>query len=1171
METGEHHVSSLTIYTLGRFAVYRGDELIEDAAWKRRKAKTLFKLLLLAPNRRLLKNRVLEWLWPDHAPDSAANNLHRTVFVLRRILQPGLDNAADSAYLFFEHGALCLNPDTIASVDSEEFERQIQLGRKQGDALSHYETARSLYQGDFLPEDRYEDWARDRRWALRTSYCSLLQHMARLYVQRNAVTEAIDCLHDLLSVEPTHEEAYRELMRIYTLAGHRHRALHLYHRARRMLQQELEVEPSPETAALYRAIAENRWQPAPETASLLRPLTASSRSEPPHGRSPLVGREAELRTLKEILHRTQAGHGGIVILSGEQGIGKTRLAEEIMGHARDAGIQVLYGAAYEQEGRLPYGPFVEVIRAALADRPMWSIREGLGATINDLARLLPELASAPVDLPPPTRLEVEISQERQRVFDAVTATFMLIARDSPLLVFLDDFHAADESSLQLLHYLARRIFDAPILVLCAVREEEAPQGTPIARLLRELLSQHLGRQLNLSPMAPRDVGRLAAELLDGRAITRELCVSLYKLSEGNPFFVQEIVLALVETERIEKVDGRWHLAEDEALIVPTSILEVISLRLERLSRDAFQLAAFAAVIGRECSYELLEAGIQQSSIRWDDAALLDLLDELLGARLVEEMPVGYRFRHGLIRQVLYDELTAHRRGWLHEQVAQALEEMEGHQLDERAAILAHHYERAERPKAALRYLIRAGDRAQATYAPQEAVDHYDRALALCQEHPELATAETIANVRARRAQAYLTVSDFDAAIGDLEKLLETSRRTRDRFREGEALYQLGIAHYWAHRLKRAAAYLDQAIQLAETLHYDDLCAKALKLRDMLDSTRGDVAQSAPADESTATEQDHRLPPEEHWGRAMLAHLRSDFEVALRHAQACIELGRSSFNTFLELGGYFVVGMTHASLGHYQLALDHLLQALDLTEAAGDRFWRARLLNTVGWVYRELFDLQCAVRYDQASLDLARAGKPRLTEAEGNALANLAADYFALQEYDEARTYLEQGLRSAQDDPFMRWRYWTRMVIIKGRLALVAGDVTAALESADESLVVAQSTQARKNVSRSCRLRGEALLAAGRVDEARAALRHALDVSRQLKSPGLVWPCYVAMATLEEAEGRHEVAKTHYSSAAEICLQMADGLTDEELRQRFLNAEPVQHVLVSAVLPAMASS
>lgn len=1145
----------LKIYMLGRFVVYRGTELIEDSAWKRRKAKNILKLLILAPNHQLLKDRLFEWLWPDQDPARAANNLHRTLFILRRVLQPDLSNAADSHYIAFKDEVLALNTNTIAWVDVEEFEHLVQLGRQQGDSLAHYESARALYQGEFLPEDLYEDWARDHRETLKMTYSNLLQRMAQIYSQRTDYNKAISCLQDLLAVDPIYEDVYCDLMRLYVQVGQRHQALYLYQQAVETLRQELNVDPLAETTTLYQAILENRWHPEQEFTTPPIPPKL-----PPHlletqQRQPIVGRESEMRQLEYWLQRLEEGYGTVVILSGEQGIGKTRLAEEVILSAYATGMQVLYGAAHEQEGHLPYGPFVEAIRGALDSQWLGLVREKLGILVNDLARLLPELA--PLDSTTSTHQEMELGQERQRLFDAVATTFLAFTQNSRLVVFLDDLHAAGESSLQLLHYLARRISDAPILILCTVRAEEAQRGTPIARLCGELLKNQLGQRLNISPLDQANTDYLCSALLGGGQLASNFSEELYQFTKGNPFFVRELILTLKESDRLEKQGDHWNFSS-EKIKVPVSVREVIGQRLERLGREAYGLAGLTAVIGQEFDYNLLLAVAQ-----WDDLVLLDLLDELLAAFLIEETDTGYRFHHGLIRQVIYDDLTTHRRTWLHGQVAETCTRLFAQELDQRAAILAHHYERAGRYKMAFDYLIRAGDWARTTYASREALAFYNRAMTLYRQHIDLATGDTLAGLLERRAQTHMALSDFEAAIEDLERLLKANQEVGDRSKEGEALYQLGIAHYWAHRLPKATAYLEQAMQMAQDLDYHELYTKSLKLRDILHSTKGEIQKVTVTEGEPITTEAATFPAEEHWGLAMLAHLRSDFETAIHHAQACIDLGQSFANTFLMLGGYFVLGMSHASSGHYQLALDHLMHALDLSGTAEDRFWRARLLNTIGWVHRELFNFEQAIHFDEASLALSRLGEPRLTEAEGNALANLATDYLLLKDYDQVRAYLAEGLEPSEREPFMRWRYTTRMIVVKGRLALAEGRLNDALAAADDALALARDTQARKNIARSCRLRGETLLAAGDVDKARAALRHSLSIGLSLRCPSLIWPCHVALAHVEEMAGNAEIAKTYYVNAAEILNQLAQRLTDPALRQSFLTARYVPEIFLRA--------
>jgi tetratricopeptide (TPR) repeat protein len=531
--------------------------------------------------------------------------------------------------------------------------------------------------------------------------------------------------------------------------------------------------------------------------------------------------------------------------------------------------------------------------------------------------------------------------------------------------------------------------------------------------------------------------------------------------------------------------------------------------------------------------------------------------------LVEAAEFGYRFQHAMIRQVVYSELSAARRAWLHQQVAEAMEALAARSLDEQATVLAHHYEYAGDYVTAFRYLMRAGDWVRGAYALRESLEHYNRAMELHRLHIGIADADTLLGLLERRSLTYLALSDFDSAISDLEQLLKTYQDAGQRARSGETLYQIGFAHYWAHRLMKAAMYLDQALAVAETLDYTELHNRVLRLRDILNSTRGSVADSVPDEAEPPAEKTGSMPAEEHWGYAMLAHLRDDFVSAQRHAQSCIAVGESMSNTFLTLGGYFILGMSQASLGDYQIALDSLLEALKLSETAGDRFWRARLLNTVAWVYRDLFSLDLAIQYDRASLELARDSTPRLTEAEGNALANLATTYLLLEQYAPARAYLNEGLAFSASEPFMRWRYFTRLLIVQGRLALIEGKNAEAWDAMEQALALARNTKARKNIARSCLLRGSVLMAMGAMDEARAAMRHALSIADNLNNPGMIWPCHVALAELEAADRQPEAAQIHYHAALEIIERIAGGLTDQLLCERFLNAVPIRNVLAHA--------
>ncbi|HEX9372657.1 MAG TPA: BREX system ATP-binding domain-containing protein, partial [Roseiflexaceae bacterium] len=567
-----------------------------------------FKLLLLAPQRQLLKDRVLDLLWPDKSPETAANNLHRTLFILRRVLQPDLENANQSHYLLCKDDMIALHAATIAWVDAEEFVRLIRLGRQQNHNLEHYDAALALYKGEFLPEDVYENWAESQRGVLHKHYVDLLKQVTAIHTERAAYPKAIGNLHALLSLDPTDEAVQRELMRLYAQIGERHKALRLYQQSSQALRDELGVEPSAQTTDLYESIL-HETLPA-----RFEPLAAAPGEESPAAGEeayhiPLVGRQAELQQLVEQLGQAQRGHGSMVFLVGEQGVGKTRLAKELVAHARAAGVKTLQGSAFEGEGRLLYAPFVESLRRGLNPQTLDRARQRLGLLVNDLARLLPELlGSAPAGAARPNaainRLDIAATgQEQRRLFEATAATYALLAQSTPLLLWLENLHAAGDSSLQMLHYLARQIRNQRILVVCTVDQSKLQRGTPISLMLYELQRNHLVERINLARLDPEDVTQLCVHLLDESVRDSNLPAMVYELTGGNPFFVRELVLSLIKIGTIERRNGAWRLPPDAAITIPPNIQEITGARLGQLSGDAYSLLGVAAVIGNEFDYE----------------------------------------------------------------------------------------------------------------------------------------------------------------------------------------------------------------------------------------------------------------------------------------------------------------------------------------------------------------------------------------------------------------------------------------------------------------------------------------------------------------------------------------------------------------------------------------
>lgn len=703
---------SLLIHLLGCFEIqYPGDKdespqpLLMPATLK---SQSLLAYLIVHRRQPHSRDHLAELFWGDRPDRKARRSLSTALWQVHRCL-------SRDDFLLCTPASVQFNPETSLWLDVQAFEAQ--AARSDPASL---QAAVDLYRGDFL-NNFYDDWVFSERYRLESL---LLDVLARLMTAQEAFGHhagALAAARQLLDRDPLREDAHRSAMRAQCRLGQRHAALSQYRTCQQLLRQELDAAPMAETQALYQAILDGRFVCAHVPATMAEPALVSQRPAPgrspldPAARIPLVGREQELACLAETWQSALVGQCSLLLISGEAGVGKTRLVQEFADQQYWRGIRIVQGRCYEFERLLPYQPVAEALRSlppTMAAAVTATLPEWITAQVS---RLAPNLFDP--DSGSPDAAAAAQGESQEKLFEAVSRFFAQFAAQEPLLLILDDLHWASDSTLQLLHYLARHLVEQPLLLVGTVRPEVVTPAQALATLGRRLERDGIARRLQLAPLSATAMASLIDQLSGDGAATRTLADRLYRETEGNPFYLIQILRALFETGAIRVEAGRWQadyaaLCQDR-LPLPASVSEMIAARVGRLSKQTQDAVQVAAVVGREFDFDLLHAAWGHG-----EDATLAALDDLLRQRLVgDAIAAGsaghdYAFTHHKIQEVIYSGLSRRLRQHLHGHVGTALEQMLGAECGTRAAELAFHFEQAQQldkelADRAIAYLLQA--------------------------------------------------------------------------------------------------------------------------------------------------------------------------------------------------------------------------------------------------------------------------------------------------------------------------------------------------------------------------------------------------------------------------------------------------------------------------------
>ena len=1063
-------MSSLEIRLFGGFQITRDGEVVADLSGR---LQALLAYILLQPNRAASRQQIAFALWPESSDSQARTNLRRLLLLLRRAL-PQADDLLD-----ISPTALAWRPRQPACVDLLAFEKGLATANS-----PHSRTALAAavehYRGDLLP-DCYDEWLLPQRERLRNAYAQALAELTLLAENERDYTAAIAHARRLLRHDPLHEVGYRRLMRLLALTGDRAGALQSYHTCATLLHRELGVDPGPETQQLYTQLVQQEGNSAAPPQSA--PIGASDR---------LVGRQVEWKTLQESWRQTGHGRPHWTLITAEAGMGKSRLAQEMLAWAERQAIPAAHARSFASTANISYGPLVDLLRSD-ALRPGWE--KLADHWLVELSRLLPELHSSRPHLPVPSPLAEE--WQKRRLFEVLAQA--LSGDDRPHLLVLDDLHWADRESLEFLAFLLRQPTPARLLLVGTARSDEMLDNPTLQTVIREAEAQGQFTQLPLSPLTTEETAQLAAQT-GGAALNEEAAAALHADSGGNPLFVEEIVRLgdwRLDPSRRQSPISQSHNLQSPISPLPPKIHAVIEGRLARLSPTAREIAAQAAVLGRSFTYPELAAACPL-----EEGALVDGLDELWQRRIIREVVGdGYDFSHDRIRDVAYGVISAARRRLLHRRAGEALLGVHAGELGPVEARLGHHFAAAGENLAAIEHYRQAAAVALDRYAHAEAAGYLTSAIALAESggdtavYPLLAERERI-NRLARRMAAWAadleqlaqvverlddgsqeairrraglmlaryyheySAGDRNRSLAIIEEVVSLARACSDTAIEAEALIECGLELWWKGDFDAAQTVLDEGYTKAMDGSLLALAARSLGVQAQLQMFSGGSA----------------------------AHILEKMAQALQlHEKSGDKTGECDILNKL---GYLPVAQ---GVGDYRQALSHLERGLTTARHLGARIFEMHILRNLSMLHTCQGDYRQSEKRAVQSLDLATEVQESHRAIVGNYQGFLLLQQGRLA---EARTVQTNALRQLRTNGQLMWQ--VKAIAALGWIAFYTGGWREAEERATEAIAQSEAFSEERQIAHSCTLRGWARLKLGRVEEASPDFQRSVEILQRLE-------------------------------------------------------------------------
>lgn len=1002
--------NKIEAHLFGALTIYRDKKQLDISG--SRAARALLAFLLLHRDYPQSRDRIAGFLWPDMDENRSRRSLTQALWRIRKLLPENLE--ADAQHIR-------ISDSPSITVDVEVFE-SLAGSYSPSEPPSHEERetniqslyqAVELYRGELL-EGFYDDWVLVERERFRELYLRSLEHLVAFEKCEGNYDRALGYALKVTQSDPYREAVHREVMRLYYALNRPEAALSQYETCCKILEDEFSLEADQQTRALAQEIAIRvpsvQTPFLPKAVSSIDPWSLDN-SQP--AQLPLIGRAKDRETIIHQLENTIKGFGGILLVEGEAGIGKTRLLFEIERDAQWHGIQTLWG--YNLEGRTssPFG----AISGALSSG-MTSLRiNQLSQLVEEiwLSVLLPHIPQLGIEFPnlasPPS---LTAAQEYNRLVQAFANLLSTWGKITPLLLILEDLHWSNEDSINLLIALAPYLKSSRVIIIGTYRREDAQIRSGLWEKISTLERVATKQQICLERLNSKAVAELIRRSLRLSEAAPLFEKRLYRETQGNPLFILETLRALHDQGLLVRdQSGYWHTPWDDITLdygelpLPEAVERTISTRLERLSPDESKVLSAAAVLAQDFNFSLLSSTADMKADQ-----VLSIANTLVRRRFLEETSNAYQFSHEKIRQVAYGTIPQEERRRMHRRAARSIEALTI-ESEDYIEILAHHFHLGEVWDQAAIYNQRAGERAKRMFANREAAIYFSRALEALEKIDAEVNPVQQYELYLARESVHALLGEREAQENDLTALDALLNDLKSGAAERHLQVTLRWAAYWESISNYPAALeaVREATNLAKMT--DDLLSIQkghLKWGQML----GHNGEYAKALDHLETAYQLGLESQDACAQAaclnalsVVAFNRGDYDNALEYSRRALEKGKSTGDGSILADTYINLGNVFHYLADFSAAIEHYQRGLELCQSLGDRRFKASTLYHLSIVYYDNGDLKAARQNLEQVCALTKEIGDRRSEGYGWVLLGLVLE--SIGELKKGRDAYRRGL------------------------------------------------------------------------------------------------------------------------------------------------------------------